>query len=78
MESVLLHDAINDPALDWLDIMCLGRRIPFGKGSLVLLDAPLAPGGRITRQERLHQLVDAGAAPSPGRMNNSCRRRIPS
>ena len=62
MDSVLLHDAINDPALDWLDIMCLGRRIPLGKGSLVLLDAPLAPGGWITRQERLHQLVDAGAA----------------
>jgi hypothetical protein len=58
----ILSDAINDPALDWLDVMCLGRRIPLGKGSLVLLDAPLAPGDWTARQERLHQLVDAGAA----------------
>ena len=58
----ILHDAINDPALDWLNVMCLGRRIPLGKGSIVLLDAPEAPGDWTARQERLHQLVEVGVA----------------
>jgi hypothetical protein len=58
----LLADAINDPALGWLDVMCLGRRIPLGKGSLVLRDAPETPGDWTARQERLHQLVDVGVA----------------
>jgi len=36
---------ITDPALTWLDCEAFERRHPLGRGSLVVLDAPLVPGG---------------------------------
>ena len=61
----ILSGATNDPALDWLDVMCLGRRIPLGKGSLVLLDAPEAPGVYTDRQQRIYDnLIADGAVQS--------------
>ena len=61
----ILSDATNDPAMDWLDVMCLGRRIPLGKGSLVVLDAPEAPGVYTERRQRIYDgLVATGAVQS--------------
>jgi hypothetical protein len=42
------------PAFEWLDCEGLERRIPVGKGSLVLLDLPLHPGDYDTRMQAIY------------------------
>jgi hypothetical protein len=52
------------PLPEWLDVEALERRLPIGKGSLVILDSPLA-GTWSQRQEYLHSsLVTGGTAQS--------------
>ena len=56
---------ITDPALEWLDCEAFERRHPLGRGSLVILDAPLVQGGYNERQQYIHdKLVDTGIAVS--------------
>lgn len=52
------------PLPEWLDVEALERRIPVGKGSLVVLDSPL-PGNWIQRQKQLYlSLIERGVAQS--------------
>ena len=42
---------------EWLDVEALSRRVPVGKGSLILLDA-LIPGTYVERQDCLYRIFD--------------------
>src|SRR5271156_6719182 len=46
---------------EWLDVEALERRLPIGKGSLILLDTPM-PGKWEERQQFLYSTFLAGGA----------------
>lgn len=63
----MLEDCVNDPALEWLDCGAFGYRHGLGRGSLIIFDAPLAPGDYDARQARIYDgIVATGAGEAWG------------
>jgi len=60
-------DALAASGITWLDAEALERRVPVGKGSLIILDLPDHPGTYDERQQAIYdQLISPGHAESWG------------